>query len=99
MSEYFNQCYDERGGPIGEFDVLRVFHFVGARRKKHYMYKQVRVIEVPEGPRAGKHLYGVHLTQAYDPAKPLEGAYYLGSKDQRLEGVVIVESPDWKKLP
>lgn len=24
---------------IKEFDILKVFHFVGSRRKKHYMYK------------------------------------------------------------
>lgn len=33
--------YDERGVQIAVGDVIKVFHFVGARRKRHYMYKQV----------------------------------------------------------
>lgn len=32
--------FDKRGIPIERGDVLKVFHFVGARRKRHYMYKQ-----------------------------------------------------------
>ena len=63
------------------------------------MYKQVRVVEVTaEGPRKGFHLYGVHLTGPYDPSKPLENAYYLGSPNTKLEGVRIIESPNWEKL-
>lgn len=32
--------YDKRGIPIERGDIVKVFHFIGARRKKHYMYKQ-----------------------------------------------------------
>ena len=32
--------YDKRGIPIERGDVVKVFHFIGARRKRHYMYKQ-----------------------------------------------------------
>lgn len=32
---------DKNQRPIRVGDVLKVFHFVGARRKKHFMYKQV----------------------------------------------------------
>lgn len=35
MSEY----YDAKGYPVFAGDVLKVFHFRGARRKKYYMYK------------------------------------------------------------
>jgi hypothetical protein len=96
----FNPCFDERGIPIEEFDVLRLFHYVAAlRREKVYMYKQVRVVEVKdEGPRKGFHLYGAHLTKGYDPARPLEDAYYLGAPNSKLEGVRIVQSPNWEKL-
>ena len=31
--------YDKRGIPIERGDVVKVFHFIGARRKRHYMYK------------------------------------------------------------
>ncbi len=44
---------DKHGVLIQEFDQLKVFHFVGARRKKHYMYKWVR--------RVNGHLKGLHM--------------------------------------
>jgi len=34
------KLYDKNGMIIHVGDVLKVFHFVGARNKKHYMYKQ-----------------------------------------------------------
>lgn len=33
--------YDKKGREIMHGDILKVFHFIGARFKKHYMYKQV----------------------------------------------------------
>ena len=38
MDEKF--MLDKAGRVIQPGDVLKVFHFVGARRKRHYMYKQ-----------------------------------------------------------
>jgi hypothetical protein len=35
--------YDKNGTEIKEFAVLKVFHFIGARRKRHYMYKWVKL--------------------------------------------------------
>lgn len=32
--------YDANGRQIMRGDVLKVFHFTGARRRRHYMYKQ-----------------------------------------------------------
>lgn len=37
--------YDKTGREIMAGDILKVFHFVGARRKRHYMYKQALKIE------------------------------------------------------
>ena len=34
--------YDSKGNELREFDVVKVFHFVGKRRKRHYMYKWIR---------------------------------------------------------
>lgn len=48
---------DKYGVEIKEFAVLKVFHFTGARKKKHYMYKWVRLIN--------GELCGVHLTDAH----------------------------------
>lgn len=37
-----SEIYDERGIPMRVGDVVKVFHFTAAlRRKRHYMYKQV----------------------------------------------------------
>jgi len=36
------EVYDKKGIPIHVGDVLKVFHFIGARRKKYYMYKLVK---------------------------------------------------------
>lgn len=33
------QYYDSKLRPIHKGDLLKVFHFIGARNKKHYMYK------------------------------------------------------------
>lgn len=35
------EFYDKTGRPLELFDIVKVFHFTGARKKKHYMYKQV----------------------------------------------------------
>lgn len=32
---------DKKGQEIQKLDLLKVFHFIGARNKKHYMYKWV----------------------------------------------------------
>lgn len=37
--------YDESGNEIYENDLLRLNHFIGARRKRYYMYKIAVLIE------------------------------------------------------
>ena len=39
--EVNNEVYDKNGRPVHEYDVLKVFHFVGSRKKRYYMYKVV----------------------------------------------------------
>lgn len=34
--------FDKHGTQLRELDVVKVFHFIGARRKHHYMYKWLR---------------------------------------------------------
>lgn len=36
-----SELYDKNGREILIGDVLKVFHFIGSRRKRHYMYKHV----------------------------------------------------------
>lgn len=35
-----HNVYDKKGIPILCGDIVKVFHFVGARKKRYYMYKQ-----------------------------------------------------------
>ena len=46
---------DEFGQLIKPLDVIKVFHFVGARRKKHFMYKWV-VIHPDTNELFARHL-------------------------------------------
>jgi len=44
-----NQAWDKKGLPIRHGDLLKVFHFTGARRKRYYMYKQAWVLTLSDG--------------------------------------------------
>ena len=74
--------FDKTGKQICEFDVLKVFHFIGARRKKHYMYKWVRLNDRGE-------LAIVHLTAPDESSVPLRAC---GVKDGVLEDAEIVQT-------
>ncbi len=81
--------YDEKGREIHPKDLIKVFHFTGARRKKHYMYKQVstRVMGL-----SGEQLYALHLPIEVGKQDP--GGYYLQSgadENGRIEGTVVIE--------
>jgi len=45
--------FDKKGKEIHEFDIIKIFHSIGARNKRHYMYKWIRIIE---GRMCGMHL-------------------------------------------
>lgn len=57
--------YDGKGNEIKEFDVVKVFHFTGKRRKRHYMYKWIR-------KNGNGELCLMHLTNALDDLVPLK---------------------------
>lgn len=48
------QTCDKNMIPVQVGDVLKVFHFTGARRKKHYMYKHVVGLNKLGGGNGGK---------------------------------------------
>lgn len=52
---------DEKGREIGVGDVLKIFHFIGRNRKRHYMYKQAIRYEEHEG--GGGYLRISHLNE------------------------------------
>lgn len=76
--------YTDRNGVLIEpYDLLKVFHFVGARRKKHYMYKFV--IE-----KGGK-LMCSHLNKY-----PVQCDFTMDALDQK--DIEIIQTSNWEKL-
>jgi hypothetical protein len=81
--------YDKRGIPIERGDVVRVFHFTGARRKRHYMYKHcLGPGTYPSGKQ--RYVFFSHLNFQDDHGKS-DGPYHehLGTV---LPGYEIVQS-------
>ena len=77
--------YDERGRQIMHGDVLKVFHFTGARRKRHYMYKQARETVLLGGSDPKPFLKISHLNIA-------DEHYHEREDGRALEGYEIVQS-------
>ena len=72
------KLYDKTGREIMIFDVLKVFHFIGVRRKKHYMYHQVSRIVKGEDGRLDRFKIS-HLC--------VEGSYY----NKLINGDVLMD--------
>lgn len=78
---------DKHGRQIERGDVLKVYHFTGARRKRHYMYKQVM----------GTRTLGSGAEYAVLDHLDLDGKNYLECCDGRsLPDYEIVQSIDAK---
>ena len=83
-------AYDKNGRQIMVGDVLKVFHFIGVRRKHHYMYKHV--VGTRPANDGGAFLVISHLN-----LKPLDGhdADYLILQEGQIErDTEIVQSVD-----
>jgi hypothetical protein len=83
------KAYDKNGCPISIGDVLKVFHFVGQRNKRHYMYKQV--VEARRfNPDGQEYLLVSHLNlrEWDDP----DGGYTISQMDQVECDTEIVQS-------
>lgn len=85
---------DRNRRPIRVGDVLKVFHFTGARRKKHFMYKQVTRTQLLGGygdrPKI-LHFFVSHLSLKPESVSG-DGGYWLGMHEGCLEGYEIVQS-------
>lgn len=80
--------YDEKGRPIEQGDILKVFHFVGRNRRRHYMYKQVL-----DTVMLGKSDPVPYVRIGHLDGKA--GSYYHEREDGRvLRGYEIVQSVD-----
>jgi hypothetical protein len=85
--------YDKAGIPIEPGDVLKVFHFIGARGKRHYMYKQA--VAYTTLPKGSLWLKISHLNRPNDEPWEIGKNYYLEFADERvLGGYEIVDSID-----
>lgn len=83
-------AYDKTGRQIMVGDVLKVFHFTGRRRKRHYMYKHV--VGTRPANDGGEFLITSHLN-----LKPLDGrdaAYLILQEGQIERDTEIVQSVD-----
>lgn len=80
------KAYDKTGREIMLGDVLKVFHFTGARGKRHYMYKQV-IGERRLGARQAPYWFVGHLDQTDD-------GYHLAKDGTIYRDCEIVQSVD-----
>jgi hypothetical protein len=76
---------DKHGREIKPGDVLKVWHFIGARRKVHYMYKWV-LREEKLGKNQTPFLRVSHLSTG-----DVEKGYWLQKDGSKLEDYEIVE--------
>lgn len=55
-------AFDKHGIPIERGDIVKVFHFVGARGKRHFMYKQCLGLDrYPSSPEGWQKVFFSHL--------------------------------------
>lgn len=77
-------CRDKHGREIVRGDIVKVYHFTGARRKRYYMYKQA--LGVRAWPDGHRRMMFSHL----DFMEGFEGHYYEDLR--RLPHYEIVQS-------
>ena len=86
---------DKHRRPIRVGDVLKVFHFTGARRKKYFMYKQVTRTQWLGG-YGGKpkvlFFFVSHLSLKPESVDG-DGGYWLGMHKGQLDEYEIVQCP------
>lgn len=76
------ELFDKNKRKIEPGNVLKVFHFVGARRRRHYMYKQA-VEYQPHPNSAGGYLKISHLCKPGSIDR-IGDTYYLEAADGRV---------------
>jgi hypothetical protein len=85
------KIFDKNGIEVEEFDLVKVYHFTGARRKKYYMYKWVKKDKLTSD----------FMCYSLDE----EGHHYniwceIKDKDGKLvwENGEVIQSDNWGKL-
>jgi hypothetical protein len=72
-------------------DILKVFHFTGARRKRYFMYKQV-IGEEMLGSGTTLSLQVAHLNMK--PFDDSDGGYWITKDGTKLDRYEIVQGID-----
>jgi len=86
-------AYDKTGRQIKVGDVLKVYHFQGARwRKRYFMYKQV-IGEQVLGKSGRPYLMVSHMNMK--PFDDRDGGYHIEQSGQIEREVEIVQGLDW----
>ena len=75
--------YDKNGREIKVGDTLKIFHFVGARRKKYYMYKYVHSVVLLSGGKSA-YLKVKHLS-------PEDKHYHIALNGKKHQDIEIVQ--------
>jgi len=70
------KLYDKKNREILPYDLLKIFHFIGPKHKKYYMYKLVEVKQ--------NSLWGSHLSQC-------GGGYWLHTEADKNGVIQTVE--------
>lgn len=85
--------YDKTGRKLEVGDILKVYHFTGARwRKRYFMYKQI-VGTKTLGKSGDLYLVVSHLNMK--DAEGKDGGYYIAQDGKCLDDVEIVQGIDW----
>ncbi|HEU4986842.1 MAG TPA: hypothetical protein VFT89_07235 [Rhizobiaceae bacterium] len=85
------RLYDKRGIPIERGDIVKVFHFIGARRKRHYMFKQCLGVGTYRQGGA-EYMFFSHLNFNDEIGKHGPDSPYHESLDRVLPDYEIVQS-------
>jgi len=87
------RAYDKTGREIMVGDVLKVYHFTGARwRKRYFMYKQVTGTKVL-GKSRTLYLIVSHLNMKQPEER--DGGYYIAQDGRTHQDIEIVQGVDW----
>lgn len=77
-----NGLHDKHGRSIEYGDVVKVYHFTGARRKRHYMYKQCLGFKMIGKDATVPYMKFGHLNLVTGDGD--RDAYYLERPDGRI---------------
>jgi len=85
------RCYDRRGIPIELGDIVKVFHFIGANQKRHYMFKQcLGLSRYPSSPEGWQGVFFSHLN--FREIGDRDNGPYHETPGEQLAGYEIVQS-------